>query len=69
MSVVSWWVVLPVGLGLRVHLVYECCKIKGDTPCGLGVGCGGHGVPLVYECCKLVDGTSCGLGIGGGGSL
>ena len=31
MSVVRWWVVLPVGWewGVGVPLVYECCKIVG----------------------------------------
>ena len=57
MSVVRWWVVLPVGWGVGgqgvgVPLVYECCKIVGGTSCGLGIG--GWGVPLVYECCKIV---------------
>ena len=36
----------------------------GHSPCGLGVGGGGQGVPLVYECCKLVGGTPCGFGVG-----
>ena len=44
--------------------MYECCKIVGGTPCGLGVGrCVVH--LLVYECCQLVSGTPCGLGIVG----
>ena len=25
---------------MGVPLVYECCKLVGDTPCGLGVGGG-----------------------------
>ena len=43
MSVVRWWVVLPVGLGrgVGVPLVYECCKMVSGTSCGLGVGVGG----------------------------
>ena len=47
MSVVRWWVVLPVGWGLRVGfpLVYECCKMVGGTSCGLGIGVEG-GVPF-----------------------
>ena len=45
--------------------MYECCKMVGGTPSGLGVG--GWGVPLVYECCKMVGGTTCGLGVGDGG--
>ena len=38
MSVISWWVVLPVGWGggQGVPLVYECCKLVGGTPCWLG---------------------------------
>ena len=47
--------------------MYECCKMVGGTPCGLGVG--GWGVPLVYECCKMVCHTSSGLGVRGWGSL
>ena len=45
MSVVIWLVVLPVGWGWgqEVPLVYECCKLVGGTPCGLGVGGGGGG--------------------------
>ena len=62
MSVVRWWVVLPVGLGRGVPLVYECYKMVGGTSCGLGVGGWGWGIPLVYECCKMVGGTSSGLG-------
>ena len=54
-------------MGAGVPLVYECCKLVGGTPYGLGVGGGGQGVPLVYECCKLLGGTSCGLEVGGGG--
>ena len=42
MSVVSWWVVLPVGWGVPL-LVYECCKLVFGTSCGLGVGVGGGG--------------------------
>ena len=38
MSVVRWWVVLPVGWGWGVPLVYECCKMVVGTSCGLGVG-------------------------------
>ena len=41
MSVVRWWVVLPVGWGWGVPLVYECCKMVVGTSCGLGVGGGG----------------------------
>ena len=40
--------------------MYECCKLVGCTPCGLGVGDRVWLVPLVYECCKLVGGTPCG---------
>ena len=28
---------------MGVPLVYECCKLVGSTPCGLGVGGGGMG--------------------------
>ena len=32
---------------MGVPLVYECCKMVGGTPCGLGVGCGGGGPFIV----------------------
>ena len=32
----------------------KSCKLVGVSPCGLGVGWWGQGVPLVYEC-KLVS--------------
>ena len=44
MSVVRWWVVLPVGWGVGVHLlVYECCQLVSGTPSGLGIVGGGGG--------------------------
>ena len=47
MSVVRCWVeFLWLGVGgggLGVPLVYECCKMVGGTPCGLGVDGGGGG--------------------------
>ena len=67
MSVVRWWVVLPVGWGYGgwyflwvggrgwgagVPLVYECCKMVGGTSCGLGVG--GQGVPVVWVDCPVL---------------
>ena len=42
MSVVRWWVVLPLGWGRGWEaggpLVYECCEMVVGTSCGLGVG-------------------------------
>ena len=51
MSVVRWWVVIPVGWGVGgqgvgVPLVYECCKIVVGTSCGLGIGGWGVGGPF-----------------------
>ena len=67
--VVSWGMVFLLvggrGSGEGGPLVYECCKIVGGTPCGLGVG--GWWVPSVYVCCKIVGCTPCGLVVGGGG--